>query len=140
MHKIQWISKEELSIIIPLLKLLNDSSANEAVLEQRLEEMKNNNYQCVGVFEDNRLIGICGAWVLHKHYVGKHIELDNVMILPEYRGKGIGEEMIAWLETWAKEQGCVAGELNCYVQNSAGLKFWLNQGYRVLGFHCQKKW
>ena len=94
----------------------------------------------MAIFEDDQLVGICGVWELYKHYVGKHIELDNVVLLPEYRGKGIGEEMVAWIEAWAKEQGFVASELNCYVVNSAGMRFWLNQGYKILGFHCQKKW
>lgn len=138
MHAIQWIEKDRLEEILPILQLLNEKT-DTAILAQRLKEMKAHNYRCAGAYAEGRLIGICGAWILHKHYVGKHIELDNVMLLPEYRRLGIGEAMIAWLEAWAKSEGCVAGELNCYVQNSAGLKFWLNQGYRVLGFHCQKK-
>ena len=139
MYTIEWIAAENLSIILPLLKSINETT-EENVLAQRLEEMCNQNYKCAGVFDKGKLIGICGVWVLHKHYVGKHIELDNVVLLPEYRNRRIGENLITWIEAWAKGQGCTCGELNCYVYNSAGIKFWMNQGYKIIGFHCQKKW
>jgi GNAT superfamily N-acetyltransferase len=87
----------------------------------------------------DQLIGMSGLWLLNKYYVGKHIEPDNVMVLPEYRGNGIGEQLLEWITAYGKAQGCIASELNCYVNNSEGLKFWLNNGYKVLGFHCQKK-
>jgi GNAT superfamily N-acetyltransferase len=138
MYQIKFIEKERLHIIIPLLKILNEK-VNEEVLNSRLELMKENNYQCVGMFDEEKLIGICGIWILIKHYVGKHVEPDNVIIAPEYRNKGIGEIMMQWVVDYAKSIGCEAAELNCYVSNSPALKFWLNQGFKVLGFHLQKK-
>ena len=138
MYRIEFIEKDQLHSIIPLLKILNEK-VSEAVLTSRLELMREANYECVGVFDGDKLIGICGVWILVKHYVGKHVEPDNVIILPEYRSKGIGEMMMKWITDYAKSIGCDAMELNCYVQNSPGLKFWLNDGFKVLGFHLQKK-
>jgi GNAT superfamily N-acetyltransferase len=138
MYRIELIEKEKLHIIIPLLKILNEK-VSEEVLASRLELMKESAYQCVGVFDGEQLIGICGLWILVKHYVGKHVEPDNVIIAPEYRSKGIGEMMMQWVADYAKSIGCEALELNCYVQNSPGLKFWMNDGFKVLGFHLQKK-
>jgi GNAT superfamily N-acetyltransferase len=74
-----------------------------------------------------------------KYYVGKHIEPDNVIIHPDYRGSGVGEALMKWIYNYAISQGCVASELNCYVSNNAGQKFWINQGYNVIGFHFQKQ-
>jgi GNAT superfamily N-acetyltransferase len=139
MHNIRWIERENLPVIIPLLEMINEGTDRD-ILKERLQAMAEANYQCVGVFEGKELIGICGVWILVKHYVGRHIELDNVVLLPAYRNMGIGEELISWIEAWAAQQGYVGGELNCYVNNSAAVKFWLNQGYKILGFHCQKKW
>ena len=138
MYRIEFIEKDQLHRIIPLLKILNEN-VSEDVLTSRLAVMKENNYKCAGVFDGDKLIGICGLWILVKHYVGKHVEPDNVIILPEYRSKGIGEMMMNWVTDFAKSIGCDALELNCYVQNSPGLKFWLNDGFKVLGFHLQKK-
>jgi GNAT superfamily N-acetyltransferase len=65
-------------------------------------------YECVGVYDGNKMIGICGMWILTKYYVGRHIEPDNVMILPEYRGQGIGEKMMEWVYEYGRSKGCIA--------------------------------
>jgi len=88
-YAIRFIEHHEMEIIIPLLQQLNSNIAQE-VLESRLKDMLNQGYLCVGIFNAQKLIGISGLWVLTKYYVGKHIEPDNVFILPEYQGKGIG--------------------------------------------------
>lgn len=124
--------------IIPFLSLLNDSISKD-ILEARLTEMFAQGYRCVGIFDGEKLIGISGLWILTKYYVGKHIEPDNVIIHSDYRGTGVGEALMKWIHDYAITQGCVAAELNCYVANNAGHKFWLNQGYSILGFHYQKK-
>ncbi|EQD69526.1 GCN5-related N-acetyltransferase, partial [mine drainage metagenome] len=48
-------------------------------------------YQCAGLYDDGRLIGICGLWILTKYYVGKHIEPDNVVIQEDI-GPEVSEE------------------------------------------------
>jgi GNAT superfamily N-acetyltransferase len=138
MYTYQLIPKENIYTIIPLLQILNDNISKE-VLQERLREMVERGYECVGVYEADQLIGICGLWILTKYYVGRHLEPDNVMILPEYRGKGIGEKIMQWVYEYGKSKGCIASELNCYVTNSAGQKFWANEEYRILGFHYQRK-
>ncbi|WP_149275889.1 GNAT family N-acetyltransferase [Pareuzebyella sediminis] len=136
--EIRLIEKEKLEMIIPLLARLNPNIQMN-VLEHRLVEMKSQGYQCVGIFEGNILVGISGIWLLTKYYVGRHIEPDNVYILPEYRGKGLGEKLMEWIFEYAKSQGCSASELNCYVKNKAGQRFWKRQGYKILGYHYQKQ-
>ncbi|WP_315816890.1 GNAT family N-acetyltransferase [Paraflavitalea speifideaquila] len=138
MYQISLIPKDQLHSIIPFLRLLNNA-ITEDTLQERLADMMQRNYECAGVYDNDRLIGICGLWILNKYYVGKHIEPDNVMVLPEYRNKGVGEEMMAWVYEYGRSQGCIASELNCYVVNDKGIRFWLNQGYKIIGFHCQKQ-
>ena len=135
---IRFIEKEEIEMIVPLLGQLN-SNIKANVLRRRLSEMITQGYQCVGVFEEGILIGISGLWILTKYYVGKHVEPDNVFILPEYQGRGIGRLLMDWIFEYAKSVGCGASELNCYVKNKAGQKFWEKQGYEVVAYHFQKQ-
>ena len=79
-----------------MLQLL-DSRLSDEVLKSRLDEMVERGYECVGVYDGDKLIGISGLWILVKYYIGRHIEPDNVVILPEYRGKGVGEQMMEWI-------------------------------------------
>jgi len=137
-YAIRFIEHHEMEIIIPLLQQLNSNIAQE-VLESRLKDMLNQGYLCVGIFNAQKLIGISGLWVLTKYYVGKHIEPDNVFILPEYQGKGIGTLLMNWIFDYAKSIGCVASELNCYTSNTEGHKFWKQQGYEIMAYHFLKR-
>lgn len=87
MYQIHLIPRDQPHSIIPLLRLLNDA-IDENTPQDRLEDMKQRNDECAGVYDNGRL---------------------------------------------------VASGLNCYVVNDKGIRCWLNQGYRTIGFHCQKK-
>lgn len=120
---IRLIRPGEMETIIPLLRRLNGKIPTE-VLQFRLQEMVLQGYQCVGVYDQKRLIGISGIWLLTKYYVGRHIEPDNVYILPEYQGNGLGQKLMEWIFDYARAKGCSASELNCYAGNRAGQRFW----------------
>lgn len=135
---IRFIEKKKMDSIVPLLAQLSPKIPND-ILHSRIRDMVLQGYQCVGVFSTDKLIGISGIWVLTKYYVGKHIEQDNVCILPEYRGKGIGKLLTKWIFDYAKSIGCEASELNCYTANKSGHRFWAAQGYEAVAYHFQKK-
>lgn len=135
--EIKLIASNQIFSIIPLLQTL-DSTIAESALKNRLTEMVEQGYQCVGIYSGDKLIGICGLWILTKYYVGKHIEPDNVVILEEYRGNGLGKQLMAWIYDYAKAQGCKASELNCYLTNEKGQQFWEKEGYKKIGYHYQR--
>ncbi|MCK8520335.1 GNAT family N-acetyltransferase [Aquimarina sp. D1M17] len=138
MYTIKLINRNKVQIIIPLLKKLNPTIPAKT-LSNRLQDMLKMNYECVGVYDGEKLIGISGMWFLTKYYIGKHVEPDNVFVLPEYQGKGIGKLLIEWILDYARSKGCEASELNCYLGNEEGHKFWKSQGYELIAYHYQKK-
>ncbi len=135
--KIILIPEEKLETILPLVYDLNNKKIDLAILKNRLVEMKKMNFQCIGVYDTNKLIGICGFWILYKFYIGKHIEPDNVFISKEYRSKGVGKLMLDWIYNYAKENNCNSSEINCYVKNTRGVQFWEEQGYLPEGYHMR---
>lgn len=138
--KIELIPYEEMEMILPLVIELNQGKYTKELLQDRLKDMlAMGGYQCIGVFDKQKLIGICGFWVLNKLYAGKHVEPDNVYVVPEYRSSGIGEVMMNWLFDYAKSIACIGAEVNCYVHNEKGRKFWERQGFEALGLHLIKK-
>lgn len=123
--------------ILPLLTLLNDKTP-EPILRERVLEMSHQNYECVGVYDGNKLIGMSGLWFQTRHYAGRSIEPDHVVIDPSYRNKGIGKRLFEWIDAYAKAKGCQTVELNTYVRNTASHKFYYNEGFNILGFHFLK--
>lgn len=138
--KIELIPNEKMETILPLVFLLNEGRFDITVLKKRLDNMiAMGNYKCLGVYDQDNLIGICGIWVLNKFYIGKHIEADNMYVKPEYRNNGVGNLMINWLVGYAEKIGCESVEANCYAKNTRGKKFWETQGFEAIGYHLIKK-
>jgi GNAT superfamily N-acetyltransferase len=134
--KIELISFGQMETILPLVFMLNNEKITYAILKKRLEEILTmGGYECIGVYNSGELVGICGLWVLNKLYVGKHVEPDNVFIKKEYRSSGVGQLMMDFLFQYAKEIGCEGSEVNCYITNEKGQKFWKRQGYKPLAYH-----
>ena len=138
MITIKLIKSTEIYSIIPLLQILN-TNISEDTLKARLEQMIKEGYQCIGAFDKNNLIGICGIWILTKYYIGKHIEPDNMIIHPEYQKKNIGSKLMTWIDKFAKENDCMASELNCYINNKQAHEFYKKENYDVIALHFQKK-
>ena len=134
--EIRFISYDEMETIIPLAFELNKGKIPSALLKKRLKAMLTmGGYQCIGAYDSEELIGICGLWELNKLYVGKHIEPDNVYVKEAYRSSGVGQLMFNFLLAYAKEINCDGTEVNCYVSNLKGQKFWERQGYKPLAYH-----
>lgn len=138
MFQIRQIKPSEMEVIIPLILLL-DKNLTEKQLKIRLPKMIANNYSCIGVYDQDKLVGISGFWIIQKYYIEQYIEPYNVVIDPTYRGQGIGEMMSEWLDNYAKDLGCVAANLNVYTTNEKAIRFWINRGYKIISFHLQKK-
>jgi GNAT superfamily N-acetyltransferase len=135
--EVKLIPQDKLATIIPVVGKLNPA-VPQNTLKVRLDEMVSQGYQCAGCYLDGQLIGICGFWMMTKFYVGKHIEPDNVYILPEYRQQGYGKQLLAWVYAYGQSQGCIASELNCYISNKIGDAFWEQEGFAKIGYHYQK--
>lgn len=110
--KFKIIEKDAIQTVIPLIEELNEYRISYEVLEVRLKDMINQNYECAGVYDGEMLIGISGLWFCTRHYSGKSVELDHVFINNAYRGVGLGKDFFAWIYNYVSLKGCESVELN----------------------------
>ena len=103
-----------------------------------IQEMIPHNYKQVAVFEDDTCVGLSGFWTGTKLWTGKYIELDNFIVSPEHRSKGIGKIITDYIDNKAQEMGCTNIVLDAYTTNFAAHRFYYNQGYGPKGFHFVK--
>lgn len=134
----QPIDKKDLLNILPLVQKVNTTTPLDILKKRVLDMFECSNYECVGVFDDQKLIGISGLWYSVRHYVGKSVEPDHVVIDEEYRGNNIGKQFFNWIYEYTKEKGCEAIELNTYTGNRKSHKFYYNEGFEIYGFHFVK--
>ena len=133
------ILKEEFRIVLPYLKKLYKEPPADEILQERLLEMFDQNYECFGVYKSNALIGVFGLWFMTRHYAGRSCEVDHIYIQDELQGKGIGKKLFEFIESYATSKSCETIELNSYVENYGSHKFYMNLGYIIRGYHFLKK-
>lgn len=109
------------------------------LLEQRFEEMLAQNYECMGMYLDEKLIGCSGLWYQTRHYSGRCVEPDHVVILEKYRSNGYGKKLITECILHAQNKGYEVSELNSYIQDTKAHIFWEKLGFYKLGYHYQMK-
>lgn len=136
--EIKIIPPKDILIILPLLKELN-KNISAGILKNRILEMSVQNYKCAGMYLNEELIGISGLWFLTRHYCGRTIEPDHVVISSKHRNKGLGKKLFKWIFNYAQSIGYEATELNTYIHNVKSHAFYENEGYKKLGFHYLKK-
>ncbi|MCA1037829.1 MULTISPECIES: ribosomal protein S18-alanine N-acetyltransferase [Bacillaceae] len=90
-----------------------------------INELTKNQFAVYLVLEDDdAVIGYCGAWI-----VVDEAHVTNIAVLPEYRGKKLGEALMKKMMEAAKELGAVTMTLEARVTNIAAQSL-----YRKLGF------
>ena len=56
----------------------------------------------------------------------------DVVVLPEYRSRGLGEELVRWIEDLFRNRGVSQMHLHIYCANEPGRRFWTRMGYDPL--------
>ena len=106
--------------------------------ESYLKEMVPHNYKQLAVFENEICIAVTGFLTGTKLWSGKYIEIDNFIVHPEHRSKGLGKMMTDYIDVKAKEEDCSMIVLDAFTGNFTAHRFYYNQGYGPKGFHFVK--
>ncbi|MFM6945582.1 MAG: GNAT family N-acetyltransferase [Flavobacteriales bacterium] len=122
---------------LPVLQELYPSLTAEQY-SQELELMLPHNYGQLVVFDGSICVAVCGFWIGNKLWIGKYLELDNIVVAEAYRSRGVGELIFKYLEQKAQEEGCNMLALDSYTTNFKAHKFFYNQGFSPKGFHFIK--
>ena len=103
-----------------------------------LQEMVANNYKQLAIFENDICVAMTGFWTGTKLWTGKYIEIDNFIVHPDHRMKGLGKIMTDYLSEKAKDLSCTCIVLDAFTGNFKAHRFYYNQGYSPKGFHFIK--
>ena len=89
--------------------------------------------QYVAYTSDDRPIGFAEASLRTEYVVGTNSSpvafLEGIYVVPEFRGKGIGAELVAVVSAWASGAGCSELASDALLENQNSHAF-----HRALGF------
>lgn len=128
---------EEMLQQLALMQFLYSNLTSEQY-QTYLSDMLPHRYTQIAVFENQQCIGLTGCWSGTKLWSGKYLEIDNFIVHPEHRRKGVGKRLTDYVEQKALKYGCVAIVLDAFTQNFKAHRFYYNEGFSPKGFHFVK--
>ena len=126
--------RDEVSVIFDFIKRLAeyekmtaDVVASEALLEDWLFEKKI--AEVLFAQMEGKIVGFSLFFHNFSTFLGRGgIYLEDLFVLPEYRGRGCGKALLKKLAQTAKERGCGRLEWACLDWNQPSIDFYLSLG------------
>lgn len=145
-HTIRRARHNDISGMIRLLRILFsietdfifDEGTQQRGLEMMLEDCAN---RYIMVAELNRqIVGMCTAQILVSTAEGGIVALIEDLVVGEaYRGKGIGEELLLAMESWAIARGVKRLQLLADQNNIRALEFYKKMDWKRTQMICLQK-
>ena len=151
--EIRYAERKDTAIILNFIKdlavyenMLDQVVATEELLGEWLFEKKA--AEVIFALEDGKEVGFALFFHNFSTFLGRAgIYLEDLFVLPEYRGKGYGKGLLRKLAQIALERGCGRLEWACLDWNKPSIDFYLSLGaqpmdewttYRLTGETLQK--
>lgn len=116
-------------------KLLDEMVATEELLREHLFGKRKYAEVVLGYYNGN-IVGFALFFHNFSTFVGKPgLYLEDLYVKPEYRGKGFGKSLLAYLAKLAVERNCGRYEWCVLDWNEPSLKF-----YKMLGARVMNEW
>lgn len=85
--------------------------------------------------DKGEVVAVAGYRIYSNLFMGRQLYVDDLVTAEKHRSKGYGEEMLSWLRTVARENGCKVLHLDSGTQRQRAHKFYLAQGMFITSFH-----
>lgn len=90
--------------------------------------------------DGREVVGMCTVQVYISTAEGGDVGLvEDVIVSADYRQYGVGRDMLAGLEDWARQQGLTRLQLLADSHNQRALAFYQRNGWRHTQLVCQRK-
>ncbi len=139
--KFRFATREDIPLILHFIKeladyekLLHEVVATEEILDEWLFEK--NKAEVIFVLEGEKEVGFALFFHNFSTFLGRSgIYLEDLFVIPEYRGKGYGKALLEKLAQIAVERGC--GRLEWWVLdwNTPSIEF-----YKAMGAVPMDEW
>lgn len=143
---IRRANQTDISGMINLLNILfsieSDFTFNKLTQQRGLEMMLDDSTKrCIMVAESNqKIVGMCSAQILVSTAEGGIVALiEDLVIEEEWRGYGIGKELISATESWATSLGVSRIQLLADQNNVSALAFYRKMNWKSTELICLRK-
>jgi ribosomal protein S18 acetylase RimI-like enzyme len=98
-------------------------------------------HRCLKVAQiDDKVVGMCSAQALISTAEGGWVALvEDMVVNTQYRGTGVGRQLMAAIEVWAKQRGMTRLQLLADRTNFAALDFYDKMGWCPTQLICLRR-
>ena len=102
-------NENDLTEVYNMVKGLAAFVKCEHKVKTTVEDLKQDfkkHFDCIVAKQDNQVVGLALFYVSYSTWVGKSLYLDDLYVLPEYRGKKVGSKLLNAFFAKARDLGC----------------------------------
>jgi len=105
---------------------------------ERILEMFQEGYVLAFIERDGRAASAIGYRYQNYLYNGKHIYIDDLSTLSEYRGQGLAGKLLDYVFVQARQSGLENVTLDSGYQRKHAHRLYLNKGFVLSSHHFEK--
>ncbi len=132
------ISKEESSRVFPLIADIRNHLTLASYLEV-LKAAREEGYKLLGLYEGEDCLGLMGYRILSDFVHGRHLYIDDLVIAPKERSKGLGPVLLERAHEIGASTGCSQIRLCTGVDNTRGKSFYEKNDWSLRAVVYKKK-
>lgn len=122
-------------LLIELFQIESDFQVNPAKQRAGLELLLSSDNGRIFVAQtndSNQVVGMCSVQVLISTAEGAKVGMvEDLIVNAAYRGQGIGQKLLRYLENWAQQQGLKRLQLLADKNNQSALDFYARQDWQT---------
>ena len=127
-------TNEEIQACFPVMQQLRPHIEAGDFLS-RVREQQRSGYRLASVNTLDGVVAVAGFRLGQNLAWGHFLYVDDLVTLSSHRSRGHGSGLLAWLKSYAAEQGCAQIHLDSGLQRTEAHRFYEREGMPKSGFH-----
>ncbi len=127
----------EVSATFSVMRQLRPHLSEDEYLEL-VNRMQRSGYRLAATTEDGEVRCAAGFRIVEFLAWGRFLYVDDFVTAEDARSEGHGKQMLDWLASLAREEGCAQLQLDSGVQRYDAHRFYFREGMKISSYHFSK--
>lgn len=123
------LNENDFQQAFPIMKQLRPHLDEKTYLSLLRIARSESGYTLLGVFSQHRGIGLMGYRLLTDFVHGRHLYIDDLVVIETYQSQGVGAKFLIKAKEIATNSGCSRIRLCTGIENIRGMAFYDQQGW-----------